>query len=122
MHIKIINNIKLSQKYKKGVLRLKLNKHELNIIKILIKVNIIKFVKRDEDIFNIYLNYFNQKPIFQNITIISKPSKPVFISYKMLKHITLKYKFILIINTNKGVLTNFEALKNKLGGVLMIKL
>jgi ribosomal protein S8 len=122
MHTNLINNIKLNLKYKKKMIRLNLNRYEISIINILIKINIIKFIKKNKNKFDIYLNYFNNKPIFQNITNISKSSKYVYVSYNIVKYITNKYKIIFIINTNKGVITNFEAVKCKTGGILIAQI
>ena len=119
---KIINTIKINLMYKKKLIKLKLNKYELNIIKALMKINLIKLVKKNNNHYFIYLNYFEDEPLFKNIVNLNKSSKPIFITYNMLKYITYKYNIIIILNTNKGVLTNFEALNYKLGGVLILKL
>jgi len=122
MHCRLINLIKLNLIYKKKFIRLKLNKYELKLIKILIKVNVIKFIKKNEDKYDIFLSYFDEKPIFQNLINVSKPSKPIFISCKTLKYITNKYKIVIILSTNKGLLTNFEAIQNNIGGMVILKL
>jgi ribosomal protein S8 len=118
-----MNIIKINLLLKKKIVKLKLNKYQLKLIKSLIKINIIKFVKKKSNSnFIIYLNYLNEKPIFQNIINIYKPSKPILVSFKLLKNMTNKHKIILILNTNKGLLTNFEAIQLKIGGQLLLKL
>jgi ribosomal protein S8 len=122
MVYKIINLIKLSFIYKKKIIKTSLNKNEIKLINSLIKINLIKFLKKNENNYYIYLNYFNKKAIFQNIINLNRPSNPLFVNHKTLKRITNKYKIILILNTNKGVLTNFEAVNKKLGGKIILKL
>lgn len=122
MHIKIVNLIKLNLIYKKRKIRVKLNKYEFNLIKFLIKINLIKFVKKNNKNYDIFFNYINNKPIFRNIKNISKPSRSVFITNKKLKYISNKHKTLFLLNTNKGILTNLEAINMKIGGLIILKL
>jgi ribosomal protein S8 len=122
MKANVINLIKLNIIYKKRIVRTKLNKYEYNLIKTLIKINLIKFVKKNKFTYDIFINYLNSKPIFNNIKNTYKPSKLIFISKKKLKYITDKHKVILILNTNKGILTNFEAINMGVGGIIILKL
>jgi ribosomal protein S8 len=122
MKSNIINLIKLNLIYKKRKIRVKLNNYEYNLIKVLMKLNIIKFIKKNNTSYDIFLNYLDGRLMFNNIKNAYKPSKLVFISYKKLKYITNKYKVILILNTNKGVLTNFEAINMQVGGIIILKL
>lgn len=122
MKANIINLIKLNLIYKRRILRTKLNKYEYNLVKSLIKINLIKFIKKNNFSYDIFLNYLNERPLFNNIKNTYKPSKIIFISNKKLKYITNKHKVILILNTNKGILTNYEAIEMGLGGVIILKL
>lgn len=66
----------------------------------------------------VYFKYSNYKSIVLDFQLYSKPSVNYFISYKDL----LKYKnssILYILNTTKGVLTQKEALKYKIGGHLL---
>jgi ribosomal protein S8 len=122
MKFNIINLVKLNLIYKKRKIRIKLNKYEYNLVKFLIKINLIKFIKKNNKNYDIFFNYIYNKPIFRNIKNISKPSRPVFISNKKLKFISNKYKSIFLLNTNKGILTNLEAINMKVGGLIIFKL
>jgi len=122
MKINIINLIKLNLIYKKRKFRIKLNKNEYNLIKMLIKINLIKFIKKNNNTYDIFLNYLNNRPLFNNIKNVYKSSKLIFISNKKLKYITNKYKVILVLNTNKGILTNYEAINLNVGGIIILKL
>lgn len=120
MFYKLINNIKIAIIYKKKLIRLNLNKKELILVKILIKLNIIKFIK-------IYKNgkfdiIINQNNNFKNIKNLFKPGQKISISKNELQKITLKNNLILVLSTNKGILTNFEALKKKTSGFLIMKI
>jgi small subunit ribosomal protein S8 len=121
MYRNIINLIKLSNKYNKQKFKTKLNKNDIKFIKILIKINLIKYVKKKNNIYDIYI-YNTNKKIFKNILNIHKPSKTIFLNFKNLKKITFFYNGILILSTNKGLMTNYEAVKEKIGGILILKL
>lgn len=120
MFYKLINNIKISIIYKKKLIRLNLNKKELILIKILIKLNIIKFIKHYKN--NKFDIIINQNNNFKNIKNLFKPGQKISISKNELQKITSKNNLILILSTNKGILTNFEALKKKTSGFLIMKI
>lgn len=60
----------------------------------------------------------NQK---KSLTLVSKPGKRIYISYKDLCNFNNGFKTYLL-RTSKGIITSQTALKKKLGGELLIKL
>ena len=122
MKSNIINIIKLNQIYKKKKFNKRLNKYEYNLIKTLIKINLIKFIIKKKNSYDIFINYLNNNMLFNNIKNTYKTSNLVFISVKKLIYITNKYKVVLILNTSKGILTNYEAIEKGVGGIIIIKL
>jgi ribosomal protein S8 len=122
MKANIINLVKLNLIYKKRIVRTKLNKYEYNLLKALIKINLIKFIKKNEFSYDIFINYLGNRPLFNNIKNVYKSSQLIFISNKKLKYITNKHKIVLILNTSKGILTNYEAIEMGIGGVIILKL
>lgn len=68
-----------------------------------------------------HLRYENRKPVFHDVTLISKPSLRVYVG---LNDIVL-YKdraMTAIISTSSGVMTGKEAVKKGVGGELLFKL
>jgi len=120
MFYKLINNIKIATIYKKKLIRLNLNKSEINLIKILLKLNIIKFIKLNKN--NQYDIIINHNNNFKNIKNLFKPGQKISISMDELKILSFKKNWILILSTNKGILTNFEAIKKKTSGFLIMKI
>lgn len=117
-----INLIKISvSKNKKGFVIIN-NTKNINIVKVFLKINIIKFVRIKDNYIFAYINYVNNKPIFKNIINMFKPSKKRFISLKELEKIKKKHNWILILSTNKGLINNFEAVNFKVGGLLIAKI
>ena len=120
MFYRLINNIKIAIIYKKKLIRLNLNKTEINFLKILLKLNIIKFIKKNKN--NRYDIIINHNNNFKNIKNLFKPGQKISISLNELKNLSFKKNWILILSTNKGVLTNFEAIKKKTSGFLIMKI
>lgn len=119
MDINLINLIKLNLIYKKKVIKYKYYKKNINIIKMLIILNIIKYVKKQNNILYIYINNFYKKNYINNFY---KPSRSIFLKNSVIKKLTLKKKWIFLLSTNKGIITNFDAIKKKTGGVLILKI
>jgi ribosomal protein S8 len=119
MKSNLINLIKLNLIYKKKIIKYKYNKKNLSIIKILIILNIIKYVKRNNKTIYIYINNLYKHNYINNIY---KPSRSVFLKNSIIKKLTLKKKWVFLLSTNKGIITNFEAVKKKTGGILILKI
>jgi len=119
MDFKLINLIKLNLIYKKKILKYNFKKKNINIIKILISLNIIKYIKKNNK--NIYI-YLNNIIKYNYIKNLYKPSKKIFLKNEIIKKLTLKKKWIFLLSTNKGIITNFEAIKKNLGGIIILKI
>ena len=64
--------------------------------------------------------FYKKMPFFKSIRLISTPSKKHRLSLKSLNLLnkTLKAS-VLILSTDKGILTHREALKFKIGGLAL---
>ncbi len=71
-----------------------------------------------QNIINIELKYVNEKSVITQIKRISKPSLRIFKSYKDLPKV-LNGLGIAIVSTSKGVMTDKEARKQKVGGEIL---
>ena len=122
MFYKCINGLKLSILYNKKGFLLPKNKNNVNLLKTLLKINVVKFIKINDKNIHVYINYINNKPVFNNITNMFKPGHKLIISLKNLKKISYKHNWILILSTSKGVLNNYEAMEKGVGGILITKI
>jgi small subunit ribosomal protein S8 len=96
------------------------SKQIINILNILIKEGLIKsykISKKNKNIIYIYFKYKNNKPIIQQITRISKPSRRIYVKNKDL--FQLKKKGIYLISTSFGIYTILQAKKLNIGGELI---
>ena len=121
MFHKTINLIKNNYNLRNSFVKInKLNKNDFIILKIFIKLNIIKHVKIEQNKFYLYFKYIDDKIVLGNIKNFHKPSKPSFLSLKEIIKINKKKNNIFMVSTNKGLMSNFEAEKNKIGGLLIL--
>lgn len=89
-----------------------------NFLQILWDEGFILSYKIDSNNINklkIYLKYNNQKPVINNIKLISKPSKRIYWSLNQIWKIDSSKNFI-IFSTNKGLKSIIDCKKLKIGG------
>lgn len=63
----------------------------------------------------IYLKYENKIPVISVLKRISKPGQRIYLPYRKIKKVKQGYG-IAIVSTSKGLMTDREARKNKIGG------
>ena len=95
-----------------------------DILKILKKLGYIEdFVvdKKNKLDITVILAYENNKPLFTDVKIFSKPGRKFYIKSTEIRTdrsgITSK-----VLSTSKGVMTDIEAKKNKIGGELLFEI
>ena len=85
------------------------------------QLGFIKNFKTKDRKIQIELLYVDRNPAITDVQIFSKPGMRFYVSYKDLKPVLggLGYS---IISTSKGILSNKEARKRKLGGELLFSI
>ncbi len=118
--LKLLNIIRTHYTIKKKIMIANLNKKDIPFIKILISLNMIKFIKKLDNQKK-YLIMINIESTFlKNLKTISRPSSIRYIDLKTINKITLKKNWILILSTNKGLTTNLSLRnRSKNGGILL---
>jgi len=81
-------------------------------------INKISSVKRE---LVVNLKYDEGRPVLTDVKIFSKPGQRIYVSYKKLKPVMggLGYS---ILSTSKGLKTNKESKKEKIGGELLFNI
>jgi small subunit ribosomal protein S8 len=77
--------------------------------------------KKNKKILEITLLYKDGVPAISGLKRISKPGQRIYIDYKNIKPIKSGYG-ISVVSTSKGLLTNKEARKQKLGGEIICEI
>jgi len=112
-----IKNAYLSRKERTIGYRSRFN---INILKKLKELGFIKDFRESEDkkMILVDLLYKEGQPVLTDVKIHSKPGRRIYRSYKQLKPVLNNFGFSLI-STSKGILTNKEAKKLKVGGEVL---
>jgi ribosomal protein S8 len=118
MFYNIINIVKLHLLLKNKIIKVKLHKKDFMILKIFLKLNIVKYIKKYKN--NTYLIYINTETQYTDILNLHKPSKPITINLKNLKKINKKKNNLLYLSTTLGLINSFEAENNKIGGFILM--
>uniref|UniRef100_UPI0030018076 ribosomal protein S8 n=1 Tax=Prototheca cookei TaxID=2509259 RepID=UPI0030018076 len=80
---------------------------------------VVKITKQKKII--IYkFKYIKKKPLINNIIFYSRPGKRLYIKKKDIKKLPNRQITIYILSTNKGILTDEEAISKNTGGELLI--
>ncbi len=123
--IKSLAKLKNASILKKKSTLLFYNQLTLNIIKILYKEGLIQSYNYEIDsktntiCLKVFLRYNNNKSMLNNIKLMSKSTKHVYLSLNELSFIKERYS-LLILSTTKGLLTSLECKQKKLGGKLLV--
>ncbi len=101
------------------------SKFKYEIVRILQKEGFVgeveKKKRKEEKIIKINLKYSEKKPAISGLKRISKPGQRIYTPAKDIKSVRQGYG-INIISTSKGLMTNKEARKNKLGGEMICEI
>lgn len=122
--IDLIIRVKNGYLARKEVIESPYGRMREEILKKLIEFKFVKSYKITGDKLKnitIELLYENKIPVFSDVKIYSRPGSRYYVSYRDLKPVLSGYGFSFI-STSKGILTNKEARKQKLGGELLFSI
>jgi small subunit ribosomal protein S8 len=98
------------------------SKIKVSIADVLVRTGYIKSFSKNGNMIDVVLSYKSDKsPKITNVQRISKPSRRIYIKSEDIK--PFKNGFgVTIISTPAGVLSNKEAVKQKIGGEILFKI
>jgi small subunit ribosomal protein S8 len=119
----LLTRIKNGLRVKKKQVTAPYSKIKVGILKILKEKNLIQGFKVQENGIKknlvIYLKYDDDgEPFIENLKRVSKPGRRIYAGYKDLKSLRGGFGF-RIISTSRGIMTDEEARKRKLGGEII---
>ncbi len=82
---------------------------------------ITKKKKEKQNVFTIKLKYNNDKPVITELKRISSPGQRIYSKNKELR-VVKGGRGIVILSTPKGVMTNYEAKKQEVGGEIVCEI
>lgn len=118
-YINTLNAIKVAYNSKLNVVIIPYNKHLTFLLDKFVDISYIECYSIKNNY--IYISLSNNKSgYWKNAKIVSTQSKKYYISYKKL-HLITKHDFstVVILHTSQGILTNQQAIKNKIGGQVL---
>lgn len=116
-----VNTIKTATISKILTVRTQKTKINLKILQLMYRLGYINNYFIEKDSIKVYLKYYNNKSVINNITLILKSSRPSFQKKKNI--IFFKYfkkNGFTVYNTSKGLLTDVECLLVGVGGEPLI--
>ena len=119
--IDLIIRIKNGYMAKKETIESPCSKYKVAVLNKLVSLKFIKGYEVKGEIkksMTINLAYEEDKPAISDVKIYSKPGMRLYISYKNLKPVLSGFGYS-ILSTSKGIMTDREAKKAKLGGELL---
>lgn len=120
----LLTRIRNAKMVGKTEVRVPASKMKQVIAKQLKKNGYLHDVKLEEgnprDTLVITINEEGQNPTIQEITRLSKPGRRVYVKSAEIPKVK-SGRGIVLISTSKGVITGHEAIKQKLGGELLLK-
>lgn len=123
-HIHFINHLKINVARRTFVFKTIINRKVLEFIKLLYSLKIIrKYYKITSKVYRIYPNWVHYSPVVKNIKCYRPNNNPIRISYKALLVLQMNSGAShIILHTPRGLLTHQEAIKNRVGGILVCTL
>lgn len=108
----------------KTEIRVPTSKLKFAVAEKLQKINYIEKAELEKaeprEILHIVINNEGENARINEITKVSKPGRRVYASVEEIPHVK-SGRGTVLISTSKGIMTGQEALKNKLGGEVLVK-
>lgn len=121
---KILNNIKLASQIKRDFIKMRINKNDMKLIKLLISFRFINYIRKPVDkITQTHDNYYYISINTKNklrLKNLFRPSGVRTITYKELSNNALLKKNQYVLSTNIGLTPQNVAIKYKLSGILLM--
>lgn len=119
----LIIRIKNGYMARKETILVKKSRFNESILKKLKELNYVASYEQSEDAhyYEVSLKYEEGMPAVTEVRIFSKPGRRYYVSYKDLKPVIGGMGYS-VISTPKGIITNLEAQKEKVGGELLFNI
>jgi len=105
-------------------IRVPTSKLKFSVAEALVKAKYLDKVEIEDskprNILHVVINKPSQIPHITEISKVSKPGRRVYVGVDKIPKVK-SGRGIILISTSKGIMTGAEALKNKLGGEVLVK-
>lgn len=125
MYIDFLPRIKNAQMAGKESLFMPFSRLDLSIGRVFVESGYVKDIQKKsvgkKNFLEVKLSYKNGRPAVTDFKIMSKPSRHLYFGWKYLRPVKNGYG-LGIISTSKGIMTDKEARKNKVGGEYLFQI
>ncbi|MGC9968712.1 MAG: 30S ribosomal protein S8 [Minisyncoccia bacterium] len=125
MYYHFLSEIKNAMQAHKEKLALPFSKMDFAVLKLLVEAGYLKSVEREtigkRSMVVVRLSYRDKKSAMNDFKIISKPSRHQYMDYRSLRRVKQGYG-IGVLSTSRGIMTEREAKKNKVGGEYLFEI
>ncbi len=121
----MLTRLRNAQQVGKKTVELPFSKFKFELAKIIKRAGYIeemaKHGKKNKKILEVVLKYKDKTPAISEIKRISKPGRRIYVSSKDIRPVRQGFGMI-IISTSRGLMTDKEAKKQKLGGEVICEI
>lgn len=125
MYYDLLPRIKNAGMARKETLLAPYSNLDLAIGQVLVKVGYLKSAEKrvigKKNYLEIGLRYSKKKPVMTDFRLFSKPSRHSYSGYRELRPVRQHYG-LAILSTPRGIMTNKEAKKEKVGGEYLFEI
>jgi small subunit ribosomal protein S8 len=125
MYYDLLAKLKNATMAKKEKIIVPFSKMDEAVLKALVESGYIKSadveIIGEKSVIVVRLAYKNKTATINDFKIVSKPSRRFYFNYQSLRPVKQGYG-VSILSTSKGVMTNKEAKKNKIGGEYLFEI
>lgn len=125
MYYDLLAKIKNATMAKKEKITVPFSKMDAAVLKALVENGYIKSadveIIGEKNVIVARLAYKNKIASVNDFKIVSKPSRRFYFDYQSLRPVKQGYG-IAVLSTSKGIMTNREAKKNKIGGEYLFEI
>lgn len=122
MYYDLLAKIKNAARARKELIQTSYSGMDLAVAKLLVRAGYLKSAHKKEvgkkqflEVKVAFKGKEGKDPVLTDFKLVSKPGRRIYSSYQELKPVKQNYG-ISILSTSKGVMTNHEARKEKVGG------
>ena len=119
MYYDLLAKLKNATMAKKEKITVPFSKMDLAVLKALVESGYIKSADveavGEKSTIVVRIAYKNKTAAVNDFKIVSKPSRRFYFDYRSLRPVKQGYG-VAVLSTSKGIMTNKEAKKNKIGG------
>jgi len=125
MYLDLLTRIKNAQQAKKEIIKVPFSNMDLAVALILVRTGYLESVEKKgrlpKRVIEIKLKYDQGRGAVNGVKFLSKPSRRLYFGYKDLRSVKKNYG-LSVLSTPKGIMTNREARREKVGGELLFEI